>query len=42
MILENMIDGLVGANSFAHNRLFVRINPHLQKLVGARRAVPLR
>jgi len=28
---ENVVDSFVGANSFAHNQLFVRMNSHLQK-----------
>jgi len=31
MNLTDMIYGFVGANSFAHNLLFVRMNSHLQK-----------
>ena len=31
MNLKNIVDGFVGANSFAHNLLFVRMNSHLWK-----------
>jgi hypothetical protein len=32
MILENAVDGFVGANSFARTTGYVRMNSHLRKL----------